>query len=214
MWLIFQLSIIFLVTHLAKIKDQALHTHPYNLHFLKGYLKELCIHMNGWRQQLVWSPDRVKGMCSVCPWPVHTVRFFQSLSLACQSEITMLQALRDQSIEHQIVLWRFYLSIPWSPSTHSLSWTAKIHLRHVPHSSHNSRWGGLPYVTASDSSWLDQPVLVLHQGFHTAPLPSPRLPYSEIVSGGPLPLLQILNTFCCSSFPTEPIAVAILFPSL
>lgn len=104
----------------GKIKDQALHTYPYNLQFLNSYLKELCIHLNGGRQQLDWSPH--KGHM-LCPWQVHTARFFQSLSLDCQSEITMLQAARDQSTEHQIVLWGFSnLSVPWSPSAHSLSW--------------------------------------------------------------------------------------------
>lgn len=152
MWIIFQLSSIFLITHLAKIKDQALHTHPYNLHFLKGYLKELCIHLNGGRQS-AWLESRYTKGYVLCPWPLHTARFFQSLSLDCQSEINMLQAVRDQSIEHQIVLCGFsYLSVPWSPSIYSLSWMDNFHLRHVPHSSHSSRWGGLPCVTASDSS--------------------------------------------------------------
>lgn len=177
------------------MKDQALHTHPYNLHFLNGCLKELCIQLNRGRPQLGWSPDRVKGMCSAHSKSTQP-GFFKALSPDCKSEITMLQAVMDQSIEHQIVLWGFsYLSVPWSLSAHSVSWMDKIHHRYAPH---GSRRGGLPCVTACDSSWLDQPVPVLHRGFYTAPLPSPGILlsflYSEIVSGGPLPLLQLLNS--------------------
>lgn len=64
--MIFQLSCIFLITHLVNIKGaQALHIHPCNLHFLKSCLKKLCICLNGGKQQHGYSPDRVKSISSV-----------------------------------------------------------------------------------------------------------------------------------------------------